>query len=260
MKKTWSNKELSLLQKYYSIMNASELKQLLPDKTGTAIRSKAKVLHLLKENKRFHFSEQDINTLITLYPNTLSADIAKLLGCTLKCIYQKAQALKLKKDPAFIVEQGKLSIQKAGIASLSARYRKGHAPANKGKKMDPDLYARVKHTFFKKGHTPANHKPIGYERITRDGYLEVKTAEPNVFEQKHRLIYKEHYGEIPEECVVRFKNGNKLDLSPENLFLMSKSENMAENTIHRYPTEVKRAIRTINKLTRKINEYETNKH
>lgn len=260
MKRTWSHNEIELLKNNYPIMNASQLKQILPDKTGTAIRSKAKVLHLLKANKRFIFSKEDVNILINLYPNTLSSDIAKLLGCSLSGIYQKAQALNLKKDASFVVEQGKLSIQKAGIGSLSARYKTGNVPANKGKKMDAQLYDRVKHTFFQKGHTPANHKPIGYERITRDGYIEVKTAEPNIFELKHRLIYKENFGEIPEGSVVRFKNGNKLDLSPDNLFLMSKSENMAENTIHRYPVEVKRAIRTINKLTRKINEYETNKH
>ena len=63
---------------------------------------------------------------------------------------------------------------------------------NKGRKqteyMSEEQLAKTKATRFKKGHVPKNHKPVGYERITRDGYIEVKTAEPNVFELKHRLV------------------------------------------------------------------------
>lgn len=260
MIRTWSDNELKLLKENYPKMNAAQLRNLLPTKTDSSIKSKALCLNIHKEKKRFEFTPEAVKLITELYPNTLSSEIAKLIGCSLYSLYNKAAALNLKKDASFVVELGKLSIKKAGEASISSRFKPGHIPANKGKKMGADAYNKCKHTMFKKGHCPANHKPIGHERITRDGYIEVKTAEPNVFELKHRLVYKEHYGEIPEGFMVRFKNGNRLDVSPDNLFLMSKSENMTENTIHRYPTEVKRAIRTINKLTRKINEYETNKH
>lgn len=80
---------------------------------------------------------------------------------------------------------------------------------NKGRKqteyMSEEQLAKTKATRFKKGHVPKNHKPVGYERITRDGYIEVKTAEPNVFELKHRLVWIEHNGEIPLVIIFSLK-------------------------------------------------------
>ena len=34
-------------------------------------------------------------------------------------------------------------------------------------------------TWFKKGHIPANYRPVGSERVNADGYIEVKVADPN---------------------------------------------------------------------------------
>ena len=85
-------------------------------------------------------------------------------------------------------------------------------------------YIGANSTSFKKGHAPFNHKPVGHERITVDGYVEIKTAEPNVFELKHRHIWEKQHGKTPENHVLVFKNMNKQDCRIENLMLISRAE------------------------------------
>ena len=91
--------------------------------------------------------------------------------------------------------------------------KKGNVPANKGKKqteyMTPEAIAKTAKTRFKKGNTPHNHKPVGYQRITQDGYIEVKTEEPNIFKLKHRLVWEKEFGEIPA--------GNKIQYNYERV-------------------------------------------
>lgn len=41
--------------------------------------------------------------------------------------------------------------------------------------------------------------------------IEVKTAEPNVFEMKHRLIWIKTSTDVPSDCVIRFRDGNKTE-------------------------------------------------
>ena len=77
---------------------------------------------------------------------------------------------------------------------------------------------------FKKGHIPASKKPIGYERIGIDGFTWVKIAEPDVFKQKHRIIYEQYYGPIPKGYKVVFADKNRQNFSKENLILVSCAE------------------------------------
>ena len=54
---------------------------------------------------------------------------------------------------------------------LTGRFKKGQIPHNKGKK---GVYAKgCEKTWFATGHLPHNTKPIGYERISKDGYIDV---------------------------------------------------------------------------------------
>ena len=65
-------------------------------------------------------------------------------------------------------------------SGLDGRFEKGHIPANKGKKGV--CAPGCERTQFRKGNLPATTKPVGYERINRDGYVEVKVKmRPRVF-------------------------------------------------------------------------------
>ena len=107
------------------------------------------------------------------------------------------------------------------ITGLTGYFPKGHKPWNKGMK---GVNFGGEQTQFKKGNIPPNHRPVGSERITKDGYHEIKIAEPSKWELKHRLIYEKHYGKVPLEHAVIFADGNKNNLDIDNLILVSRKE------------------------------------
>ena len=111
--------------------------------------------------------------------------------------------------------------------------KKGNIPANKGKKWDDYLTKEqqdnCRKTTFKKGNIPHNHKKVGSERITVDGYIEIKVAEPNKWESKAKVIYEEKYGKIPTGSKIIYLDGNRLNLDINNLKLISNHENLIMN-------------------------------
>lgn len=109
-------------------------------------------------------------------------------------------------------------------SGLSGKFRKGQTPHNKGKKMPKEVYEKVKHTMFAKGNVPPNHRPVGSERISKDGYIEVKVAEPNKWRLKQRVVYEEAKGKIPEGCTIIFLDGNKRNFDINNLRCITRSE------------------------------------
>lgn len=114
---------------------------------------------------------------------------------------------------------------------LTGRFKKGNVPFNKGKK---GVCAKgCEKTWFAEGHLPHNTKPVGYERITRDGYIEVKVkmrpSHPRCndnFEFKHRLVWEEAHGPIPKGYFINFLDGDKQNCRIENLALVSRAEHL----------------------------------
>ena len=90
--------------------------------------------------------------------------------------------------------------------------------------MPKEVYEKVKHTMFAKGNVPPNHRPVGSERISKDGYIEVKVAEPNKWRLKQRVVYEETKGKIPEGCPKIFLDGNKRNFDIDNLRCITRSE------------------------------------
>ena len=107
----------------------------------------------------------------------------------------------------------------------TGQFKKYKEPWNKGLKG----YIGANKTSFKKGTIPPNYKSVGSERVTRDGYTEVKIKDPNKWELKHRHIYKKHYGEIPSGYNVIFADKNISNFDIDNLILVSKAEMLMLN-------------------------------
>lgn len=126
------------------------------------------------------------------------------------------------------IKNKKLSTGRTG------RFEKGNVPMNKGLKqseyMSSEAIERTKATRYKKGELPPNHRQIGDERISEDGYIEVKVSmfrhkkANDCWKLKHRLIWEEANGEIPDGHVVIFIDGNKQNLSLSNLRLVSREQ------------------------------------
>lgn len=112
-------------------------------------------------------------------------------------------------------------------------FKKGHNTHNKGKKWEEYMSEKGKHnslkTVFKKGNIPHNHRPVGSERINVEGYSEIKIKEPNKWILKHRYIYEQHYGKIPDGYNVMFADKNRQNFDIDNLILVSKHEDLIMN-------------------------------
>lgn len=118
-------------------------------------------------------------------------------------------------------------------SGLTGQFKKGNVPHNKDKKqveyMSQESIERTKETRFKKGNKPKNYRPVGSERITKDGYIEVKVADPNKWETKNKIIYKQYFGDIPEGHKIIYADGNKLNNDINNLILVSDNEELIMN-------------------------------
>lgn len=131
---------------------------------------------------------------------------------------------------------------------LTGRFKKGHIPANKG--THPPTVGRMAQTQFKKGGLPPNTKPIGYERITKDGYIEVKVkmrpSHPNCndnFKGKHLIVWEEAHGPIPKGYKITFLDGNRQNCSLENLALITNAEHL-EMTRRKLRSEIPQLTET----------------
>lgn len=204
------------------------------------------------------WTQEEIDILSSLYPNHYAREIAGILGRGISSIHCKAQALG--------IESSREKNQRAGYeaskspASIAARFKNGSVPLNKGKKVSPEIYAKMQPTMFKKGQTPVNHRDVGSERVNVDGYIEIKVAEPNRWRLKHRVIWEQVNGAIPKGFNVQFKNHNRQDCRIENLYLISKAEQMAkENSFWaKYPKEIQEIIHLKGVVNRAIHKAEKN--
>lgn len=98
------------------------------------------------------------------------------------------------------------------------QFKKGNKSWNKGKRV---CFPGSEKGWFEKGHTNTRF-PIGAERVS-EGFVEIKTEQPEKWEKKHLVIWKEYNGYIPEGHVVLFKNNDKLDCRIENLFMVKRT-------------------------------------
>lgn len=205
-----------------------------------------------------NWTQEEIDTLSRLYPNHYASEIAEILGRGISSIHCKAQSLG--------IESSREKIQRTGYeaskspASIAARFQNGSVPLNKGKKVSPEIYAKMQPTMFKKGQTPVNHRDVGSERVNVDGYIEIKVAEPNRWRLKHRVIWEQANGSIPKGFNVQFKNHNRKDCRLDNLYLISKAEQMAkENSFWaKYPKEIQEIIHLKGVVNRAIHKAEKN--
>lgn len=111
-------------------------------------------------------------------------------------------------------------------SGITGHFEKGHQSHNKGKKMGPEQYEKAKATMFQKGNRPHNAAAIGDTTITEDGYEKTKVAEPNKWKFTQRIIWQKNFGEIPKGMLVAFKDGDKRNMKPDNLMLITNEEHL----------------------------------
>lgn len=110
------------------------------------------------------------------------------------------------------------------------RFKPGQESYQKGRQLSSKQLEQMRPTMFKPGHIPANWVPVGTVRKNTDGYWIVKTSDTGLQREKwrfvHRLIWEELHGPILKGQYVTFLDGNKDNLDPDNLVLISRQEHL----------------------------------
>lgn len=206
-------------------------------------------------------------------PNEPTHVVAAALGRSLSGTYQRVLTLGIKKSAAYLASPA--SGRTNGRQGTGTRFPKGHVPANKGLRRPGWAPGRMKDTQFKKGALAGRArkllKPVGAERISKDGYLERKThnripdgatrAEANRLRQRrwravHILMWEDANGPLPKGHAIVFKNGNKRDIRLDNLECITRAALMTRNTIHTLPPELKETVQLLGRVNRQIRKRE----
>lgn len=181
----------------------------------------------MEKKKRRKWTIEEDNYLIANYSD---APIEKLLSDLDRTYYGlmgRIKHLGLKRSKEYLQSLVTESMLEKG---KKTRFKKGGKSWNKGTK---GLTSGTKGSF-KKHHKPHNLKPIGSERVRKNGYIEIKYkneygAKSN-YALKHRVVWSEFNGPIPKGYVVSFKDGDVSNCDIDNLFLLSKQDNILENS------------------------------
>lgn len=196
-----------------------------------------------------------------LYPDTPTQQVARRVGRSLTSTYQRAKKLGLAKTDAYLESPSACRLRRGDNVGAATRFAKGHAPANKGLRRPGWSPGRMKETQFKKGSRSGVavrlYKPIGTERMSKDGYLERKVHDGMPLQSRWRAVHlirwEAQRGPMPEGMALKCLDGDRLNTDPANWELVPRALLPRLNGIHGHgydaaPAELKPTILALAKL------------
>lgn len=138
-----------------------------------------------------------------------------------------------------------------GIKHKSGGFEKGRVTWNKGLKGVNGTSS----TTFRKGQVSVNTMPIGTERLTKEGYIDIKIADPNIWVSKHRYIWEQAHGKLTSSQIIVFLSDDRQDFSLSNLALINRSEMATLNRHEKFgqqTPEIREALISVVRLEQKI--------
>lgn len=116
------------------------------------------------------------------------------------------------------------------------KFQKGHPSWHSGMSVEEYRSHYTKESFakgkFKKGERSMAYKYDVGDEVIREDYVYVKISDdPKIppkqqWKSKQRLIYEQHYGELPDGYQVIFLDGDRENFDIENLAAITDSERM----------------------------------
>ena len=196
------------------------------------------------ENKgpRHIWSDEEKQYLAEITPGRGYKEIQSMMSCKFGFDYTHHQI-------KGAITRNKLNTGRTG------RFEKGRATWNKGTKG----LTKANVTSFKKGQKPHNYKPLGSERITKDGYCEIKVSDTGRrWRPKHVLIYEKHHGKVPKGSAVIFLDGDKRNFDIDNLYLVTRSQlaMLNKNSLIQKDAELTKTAINVVDLMKKISAME----
>ncbi len=184
-------------------------------------------------------------------------------------IRKKAHALfckKFSRSDVSLKNYNGLCKRKGWLTGRTGCFIKGQESHNKGKKqsdwMSKKAILATKKTQFKKGNTPHNTNYLGHERASKDGYIEISIDEVNPhtgyerrYVLKHRHLWQQINGQIPEGHALKCMDGDKSNCDPSNWILIDRSllpSLAVYKKFDQQPQEIKPSIIAIENLKNEI--------
>lgn len=215
-----------------------------------------------KRKPRRYWTAAEVALLAARYADEPTAAIAADLGWDRDRVYRKASVLGLKKSAAYLARVYAEAAARAVEAGKMYRFTQGLTPWNKGTHFVAG--GRSEETRFKKGQMPQTWRPIGSERVSKEGYLQRKMTDTGVtrrdYVSVHRLVWLAAGRDIPPGHALLFRDGDKRNFALDNLELVSRQELMSRNTVHNRGPEVAQLIQLRGAITRQINRREGKPH
>jgi len=216
---------------------------------------------ITKKRTRRLWTKDEDDLLRRRYPNESTDSIAADMGRSTSSIYARVASLGRNTTASYADRQAERNSSRLVQLGMQHQFQAGLVPWNAGRRFVSG--GRSIETRFKPGQKPHTWRPIGTERLTKEGYLERKVRDTcvtkNDYKPVHHIVWEEAGREIPPGHVLAFKDGNKRNFALENLELLTRKQLMARNTIHNYGPEVAQLAQLRGAIKRQINRLEGKK-
>ncbi|MCQ4165103.1 HNH endonuclease signature motif containing protein [Tahibacter harae] len=207
------------------------------------------------------WAAKDRDLVLKHFADTPTAELARRLGRPAYQVSQCAARMGLKKSAAYLASPAACRLRRGDGTGSATRFRPGQEPWNTGKK-GWQAGGRSVQTQFKPGHrsgrAAAIYQPVGAERISKDGIRQRKVNDDMPFQGRwkavHAINWEAANGPIPKGYLVVFRDGNRDNVALENLELISRSENLRRNSLHRFPKELVSLCQLKGAVTRQLNK------
>lgn len=110
-------------------------------------------------------------------------------------------------------------------SGLTGHFGTGFVPWNKGTRG----LVKPNSGNFKPGNKPANWRTVGSKRVTKDGYVEIKVSNKPKWKLAHRILWEQEVGPLKKNEVLIFLDGNKENITLNNLEKITKGERAVIN-------------------------------
>lgn len=243
MRKIWNQEKDNYLKEIHKGRSNQEIADLMNMKFDTnftklSINSRKRVLKLISNYKYMPKYSPEITNYIKKNHKgkstiELSDEVNKVFNIDTNSDSIQNLKSRIKRTEGFIFEPAK----------NDGCIKKGNIPMNKGKKWDDYLskekQERCRKTTYKKGNKSSNAVDIGEEHMRYSGskpddlgYLYVKVCDGKGnknWKPKQQVVYEQHHGPIPPKHKVIFADGDRFNFNPDNLILVSNSEELIMN-------------------------------
>lgn len=162
--------------------------------------------------KRMKYSKEHIDWLRENVPGTPYKAVAEAFNSRFN-LNQSVQAIELQ-------------ARKNGIYNgiKGGQFEKGQTPWNKGVKVRPEVLDKIRPTQFKQGDKVWNHRPIGSERIDKNGYIVIKVAEPRKWRLKHLVEWEKYNPPLEKNEAIVFLDQDRRNTDISNLKKVTRSQ------------------------------------